>query len=55
MGIYQKKGNDMIVMGSHGRTGIAHILLGSVAEKVTRKAPCPVLIVKQSCRKFVMP
>ncbi|KHE92850.1 MAG: putative universal stress protein [Candidatus Scalindua brodae] len=45
--ISKKKKIDMIVMGSHGRTGITHILLGSVAEKVTRKAPCPVLIVKQ--------
>jgi nucleotide-binding universal stress UspA family protein len=45
----------MIVMGSHGRTGIAHIMLGSVAEKVARKTPCRVLIVKQSRRKFVMP
>ena len=46
---------DMIIMGSHGRTGIAHIMLGSVSEKVVRKAPCPVLIVKQSGHKFVMP
>jgi nucleotide-binding universal stress UspA family protein len=45
----------MILMGSHGRTGIAHILLGSVSEKVVRKAPCPVLIVRQSGHKFVMP
>ncbi len=45
----------MIVMGSHGRTGIVHITLGSVAEKVARKAPCPDLIVKQSRRKIVMP
>ncbi len=44
----------MIVMGSHGRTGIAHILLESVSEKVVRKAPCPVLIVRQSGHKFVM-
>jgi len=39
---------DMIVMSTHGRTGITHALLGSVAEKVARKAACPVLIVKQS-------
>ena len=37
---------DLIVMGSHGRTGISHALLGSIAEKVTRQAPCPVLIVR---------
>jgi nucleotide-binding universal stress UspA family protein len=37
---------DAIVMGSHGRTGLSRVLLGSVAEEVTRKAPCPVVIVK---------
>jgi nucleotide-binding universal stress UspA family protein len=36
---------DLIVMGTHGRRGIARALLGSVAEKVVRTAPCPVLIV----------
>ncbi len=40
-------GADLIVIGSHGRTGIDHALLGSVAEKVLRKAACPVLTVKQ--------
>jgi len=35
------------VMGSHGRTGLARLLMGSVAEGVARRAPCPVLIVKQ--------
>jgi nucleotide-binding universal stress UspA family protein len=34
-----------IVMGTHGRTGIAHVVLGSVAERVLRRAPCPVVIV----------
>ena len=34
---------DLIVMGTHGRTGLAHILMGSVAEHVIRSAPCPVL------------
>ena len=38
---------DLIVMGSHGRTGLSHAMLGSVAEKVVRKAPCPVLIAKE--------
>jgi len=39
-------GIDMIVQGTHGRTGLAHVLLGSVAEKVVRKAPCAVLTVR---------
>ena len=37
---------DLIVMGTHGRTGIPHLLFGSVAERVVRTAPCPVLIVR---------
>jgi len=37
---------DLIVMGTHGRTGLQHVLLGSVAEKVVRLAPCPVLTVR---------
>ena len=51
----REKEIDMIVIGSHGRTGIAHMMLGSVSEKVVRKAPCPVLIVRQPNQKFVMP
>ena len=42
----KEKNMDLIVMGSHGRTGISHMLMGSVAEKVVRKAACPVLIVR---------
>jgi nucleotide-binding universal stress UspA family protein len=37
---------DLIVMGTHGRAGLAHMLLGSVAEKVVRRAPCPVLTLR---------
>lgn len=37
---------DLIVMGTHGRTGVAHFLLGSVAERLVRTAPCPVLTVR---------
>jgi nucleotide-binding universal stress UspA family protein len=38
---------DLIIMGTHGRTGLPHVLLGSVAEKVVRLAPCPVLVARQ--------
>ncbi len=38
---------DLIIMGTHGRNGVAHLLLGSVAEHVVRAAPCPVLLVRQ--------
>jgi universal stress protein A len=38
---------DLIIMGTHGRTGLQHVLMGSVAEKVVRLAPCPVLVVRQ--------
>ncbi len=37
---------DVVVMGTHGRTGLGRLLMGSVAEEVLRKAPCPVLTVK---------
>jgi nucleotide-binding universal stress UspA family protein len=39
-------GANLIVMGSHGRTGISHAFLGSVAERTLRTASCPVLVVK---------
>ncbi len=42
----KEEGVDLIVMSSHGRTGLGRLLLGSVAEVVTRRAECPVLIVK---------
>jgi nucleotide-binding universal stress UspA family protein len=38
---------DLIVMGTHGRTGLRHLLMGSVAEQVVRQAPCPVVTLKQ--------
>jgi nucleotide-binding universal stress UspA family protein len=46
---------SVIVMGTHGRGPIAHMLLGSVAEKVVRKSPCPVLTVRDPQHHFVMP
>ena len=48
-------GIDLIVMGTHGRGAVKHMLLGSVAEKVVRKAPCPVLTVRHPGYEFVMP
>lgn len=53
--VAKKQGVDLIVMGTHGRTGLAHALLGSVSEKVVRVAPCPVLTVKHPEHEFVMP
>jgi nucleotide-binding universal stress UspA family protein len=46
---------DLIVMGTHGHTGLAHLLMGSVAEKVVRKAPCPVLTVRHPEHEFIHP
>ncbi len=42
----QDLGSDLIVMGTHGRTGLAHLVIGSVAEKVVRKSTIPVLTVR---------
>ena len=41
-----ERGADLLVMGTHGRTGFAHLMLGSVAERLVRTAPCPVLTVR---------
>lgn len=46
---------DLIVMGTHGRAAVAHLLMGSVAEKVVRTAPCPVLTVRHPEHEFVVP
>lgn len=50
----REKSMDLIIIGSHGRSALEHILLGSVTEKVVRKAPCPVLTVRAQ-KEFVMP
>lgn len=46
---------DLIVVGTHGRGALRHLLMGSVAEHVVRAAPCPVLTVHEREREFVQP
>lgn len=46
---------DLIVLGRHGRGPLGHMVMGSVAERVVRKAPCPVLTVRHAEREFVTP
>lgn len=46
---------DLIIMGTHGRGVVAHLVMGSVAERVVRLAPCPVLTVRSAKRDFVQP
>ena len=46
---------DLIVMGTHGRGALAHLVMGSVAERVVRLAPCPVLTVRHRERDFIRP
>jgi len=46
---------DLIVIATHGRTGLPHVIMGSVAETVVRTAPCPVLTVRSEGHQFVMP
>ena len=46
---------DVIVLATHGRSGLAHVIIGSVAECVVRAAPCPVLTVRPEGHQFVMP
>ena len=53
---YAKEHNvDVIVMGTHGRGALAHLLMGSVAERVVRTAPCPVLTVRHPEHEFIVP
>lgn len=51
----RKESAGLIVMGTHGRTGLDHVFFGSTAERVVRKAPCPVLTVRLPGKKFRMP
>lgn len=51
----QSQNIDLIVIGTRGRHGLAHVVMGSVAERVVRTAPCPVLTVRDHERGFVLP
>ncbi len=53
---YAKRSDiDMIVAATHGRTGLSRLLLGSTAEKLVRKTPCPVMLVRPTGDQFVLP
>ena len=51
----KEKTIDVIVIGTHGRSGFSHVLMGSVAERVVRLAPCPVLTVRHPEHEFIAP
>lgn len=51
----RETGAGLIVIGTHGRTGVEHVIFGSTAEKVVRIAPCPVLSVRLGGKEFVRP
>ncbi|MBI5184902.1 MAG: universal stress protein [Nitrospinae bacterium] len=51
----KEKEVDLIVIATHGRTGLEHVFFGSTAEKVVRKAPCPVLTIRNPEHEFVHP
>lgn len=51
----RENGMDLIMVSTHGRTGLAHAFLGSTAEKIIRKAPCPVMVIRHPDFEFEMP
>ena len=51
----KKTGTDLILMGTHGRGMMGHLFMGSVAERVVRIAPCPVLTLRRPEHEFVLP
>lgn len=50
--VANEKDIDLIIMATHGHTGVEHLLFGSTAEKVVRKAPCPVLTLREPIKGF---
>jgi nucleotide-binding universal stress UspA family protein len=44
--VVRQQGCDLVVLGTHGRTGLDHLLMGSIAERIIRRCPCPALVVK---------
>ena len=46
---------DLVIVGTHGRGVVQHFLMGSVAERLVRSAPCPVLTVREHEREFIVP
>ncbi|MFZ1082276.1 MAG: universal stress protein [Candidatus Kryptoniota bacterium] len=53
--IAKSENADLIIISSHGRTGMDHVLFGSTADKVVRKAPCPVLTIRPHEHEFIVP
>ena len=53
--VAREESADLIVMGTHGRTGIDHLILGSTAENVVRKSPSPVLMMRLPGKNLIMP
>jgi universal stress protein A len=51
--VAKEKGADLIIVTTHGYTGLKHVLLGSTAERIVRHAPCPVLVVRDRETEFV--
>jgi nucleotide-binding universal stress UspA family protein len=50
--IAEDEGAELIVLGTHGRTGVTRLLMGSVAEAIVRRAPCPVLVYRETAEKL---
>jgi nucleotide-binding universal stress UspA family protein len=51
--VAQERHSDLIILSTHGYTGLKHVLLGSVTENVVRHAPCPVLVVREREHEFI--